>query len=188
MEEWSRLGAKDSSDGSRIMGHIPKNFPEAYLHSFFAPLPLKNWKAYLKLPSHLTELFSECNGLSLFFDCLSIYGIRQNYRRDLGAQFQPYDLKQHDHEHRTIFHPLSPAQIENRVFFGSYRQDGSGVFTAFDSPKVFRCLRNQNKPVNSWKHLEVFLKQEYDRLEVLHDKSGYLINKKKSTTPANEML
>ncbi len=37
MTEWERLGSKESQDGSKIIGRIPRDYPEAYLHGFFAP-------------------------------------------------------------------------------------------------------------------------------------------------------
>src|SRR5688572_17356978 len=100
IDEWKRLGYKDSADGSRLIAHTPRDFPDAYLHSYFAARSNKEWKMYgFELPPQLRELYSECNGLSIFSDAFSIYGIRDHYKRDASAQFQPFDLIEHDSEH-----------------------------------------------------------------------------------------
>ena len=86
MDEWKRLGFKAASDGSQIIAHTPRDFPGAYLHSFFAPRSQKEWEHYgFKLPPPLREVYSECNGLSLFHGAVEIDGIRTHYKSDASA-------------------------------------------------------------------------------------------------------
>ena len=157
MSEWQHLGQKSDQNGSRIIGHIPRDYPEAYLHGYYAPKSKYDWESYdLKLSQSLEPLYRFCNGLSLFLDCLSIFGIRSHYNRDLSAQFQPFDLKSHDKEHREIWHRLPKANTDTRVFFGSYSWDGSGIYATFDDFKIYRVKRDDYKPSNTWIDIETF--------------------------------
>ncbi|MCW5552991.1 MAG: SMI1/KNR4 family protein [Verrucomicrobiae bacterium] len=183
MDEWRRLGLKEAPDGSRIIAHTPRDFPEAYLHRFFAPRPMKEWETYgLKLLPQIRELYSECNGLSIFGGALEIYGIRAHYRRDDSAQFQPYDLLLQDEEHRCSWHPLVKRSPERRVFFGSF-SDGSGIYVEAQNPAVRRVLRGASNPVNEWPDVRSFLEAEFDRMSKLFTPSGYLLQKDLSTAP-----
>lgn len=187
MMEWERLGFKEDNRGSKIIAHIPRNFPEAYLHKYFAPVGWSDWQRYgLVMPEQLVCLYKECNGLDFFLGKLSIYGLRQHFVRDLSAQFQPFDLKDHHKEHRTIYHPLKGDQ-DNRIFFGSYLDDGSGVYVYLDSESVFRCLHGSSSPVNSWPNINNFLEIEFDRLASLHGDDGYLLEEDVDTTPEKGM-
>lgn len=182
--EWEHLGTRDDSSGSRLIAHTPRDYPEAYLHAFFAPITAAAWDTYgLPLPGQLQVLYRECNGLSLFAGSLSIYGIRAHYHRDLSAQFQPFDLASHHSECIRSFHPNAEQQFEEPIFFGSYSRDGSHVLTTPYSPKVFRLLRGNRVPVNSWPDLQTFLMAEYDRLDGHFTRSGYLRDKQLATTP-----
>ena len=187
MTGWERLGTKESQDGSKIIGHIPRDYPEAYLHGFFAPKNDEEWRSYgMKLPEDLTLFYRKCNGLRIFLDSISIYGIRSNYNRDSSAQFQPFDLKSHNKEHRNVWHPF-PEEVEDlRVFFGSYTWDGSGIYMRTNAPEVYRVLRGDSNPVNSWSNLGSFLIKEYERLDALYDLNGYRIDKNRPTIPEIE--
>ena len=182
--EWERLGAQVDSSGSRIIAHTPRDYPEAYLHGFFAPVSAARWKAYgLALPGQLQALYRECNGLRIFADAISIYGIREHYERDFSAQFQPFDLATHHAECIRSFHPGADEQFVEPVFFGSYSRDGSHVLTTPYSPKVYRLLRGSTRSVSEWPDLQAFLNTEYDRLDGLFTRSGYLRDKTLATTP-----
>lgn len=184
MSKWGKLGQKSGKDGSKVIGHIPRDFPEAYLHGFFAPRTKSDWKEYdFHLPQSLVGLYNGCNGLNLFLDCLSIFGIRSHYSRDASAQFQPFDLKDHDREHRMFHHQLPKGKNDNRVFFGSYRWDGSGIYATFDDLKIHRVERKHTRPKNTWANISAFLLEEYERLELLHSTDGYLIDENAPTTP-----
>jgi hypothetical protein len=183
MKQWERLGLKEDHRGSKIIAHVPRDFPAAYLHKYFAPISSSDWLSYaMSLPEQLVCLYQECNGLDFFLGKLSVYGLRQHFARDLSAQFQPFDLKDHDGEHRTIYHPLKVSP-DNRTFFASYLEDGSGVYVHLESEMVFRCLRDSSSPVNTWTNVKDFLETEFDRLASLHCEDGYLLEEDVSTTP-----
>jgi hypothetical protein len=182
--EWEHLGTKLASDGSRLIAHTPRDYPEAYLHSFFAPVPASAWQTYgLSLPGQLQQLYCECNGLSIFAGSLSLYGIRAHYARDSSAQVQTFDLATHHSESSRSFHQGSAADRDDGVFFGSYVEDGSHVFTGPYAPQVFRVLRHSSSIVNSWPDLATFLATEYDRIDRLFSRTGYLIDEETPTTP-----
>jgi hypothetical protein len=182
--EWDHLGTKVAADGSRLVAHIPRDYPQAYLHSFFAPLPQSAWQSCgLSLPGQLQQLYGECNGLSIFAGSLSLYGIRAHYRRDLSAQFQPFDLATHHSECIHSFHRGSPADSEDGIFFGDYVEDGSHLFTTFYAPQVHRVLRHSSRVGNSWPDLATFLATEFDRIDRLFSREGYLIDEDTPTAP-----
>jgi hypothetical protein len=183
IDAWKKLGFKESSDGSRIIGHTPRDFPGAYLHHFFAPRTPKEWQSYgVAPPGPLQHFYSECNGLSLFGDALALYGIRTSYRRDESAQYQPYDLIEHHREHCRVWHPRSNNKTDRRFFFGSY-SDGSGIYIEAESPEIYRVRRGETAPCNEWPELKGFLESEYDRIHKLFTHDGYLSDKKLNTTP-----
>lgn len=103
----------------------------------------------MELPVHLESLYKVSNGLQMFSGSISIYGIRTDHVRDGSAQFQPFDLQTHDQEAREFWHKLNSSKPDDRVFFGSYEEDGSGVFTTQTSKEVFRCERRSHEPLNS---------------------------------------
>jgi hypothetical protein len=182
--EWEPLGTKAADDGSRLLAHTPRDYPEAYLHSFFAPVPEAARQSYgLVVPQQLQQFYRECNGLSIFADSLSLWGIRAHYNRGLSAQFQPYDLATHHSECIRSFHRVSAAKPDNRIFFGGYGEDGSSVFVTLGTPHIFRVLRGSSQVVNSWPDLATFLTAEYDRIDRLFDRKGYLLNEDTPTSP-----
>ena len=184
IESWKRLGVKESTNGSCLFAHIPRDFPEAYLHTFFAPRLATDWGKYeINLTVPLRELYSECNGLSIFH-ALSIYGIRSHFRRDQSARFEPFDLMAHDKEHRTVWHPLPKGIADTRIFFGSYGWDGSGVCVMAESPKVYRILRKTSVPSNEWRDIKTFLDSEYERINKLFSSEGYLLIEGTPTVPS----
>jgi len=175
---------KIADDGSRLIAHTPRDYPHAYLHSFFAPAPDSAWERYdLMVPAHLQQLYRECNGLSIFTDSLSLWGLREHHERDMSAQFQPFDLATHHSECVNSFHPRALPGHKNRVFFAGYGEDGSSVFSIPTGPQVFRVLRGSSEVVDSWSDLTAFLTTEYDRIDRLFSRSGYPIDEDMPTTP-----
>jgi hypothetical protein len=182
--EWDHLGNKANADGSLLVAHTPRDYAQAYLHSFFAPVPESAWQTYgLPLPGQLQQLYQECNGLSIFAGSISLYGIRAHYERDLSAQFQPFDLATHHSECIHSFHRGSPTDSDGAIFFGGYVEDGSHVFTTSNAPQVHRVLRRSSRIVNSWPDLATFLATEYDRIDHLFTRAGYLNDEDTPTTP-----
>jgi hypothetical protein len=184
-KEWEHLGTKVAKDGSRLIVHTPRDYPEAYLHRFFGPVSESAWTSYgLKIPGQLQALYRECNGFSIFGGTLEVYGIRAHFKRDDSAQFQPFDLASHHAECIHVHHRGSAAELEEGIFFGSYDYDGSHFFATPFSPEVHRVLRGGKTVVNTWPDLKTFLTSEYDRIDPLFSREGYLIDEDLDTTPA----
>jgi len=187
IQAWNQLGCKESADGSRLVGHTPRDFPEAYLHRVFALRSRNEWQAYgMNLPKALRKLYSECNGLSLFHGALSIYGIRDHFKRDFSASFQPFNLITHDREHRSVWHPLPNQSLDQRIFFGGYG-DGSGIFIVGEAPTVYRAVRGKSVPANEWASIQNFLELEFDRISKLFSAKGYLLRKNLRTAPERKV-
>lgn len=184
LAEWEHLGTRETDAGSRLIAHIPRDFPQAYLHRFLAPVPESAWLVDSPgLTGQLRDLYSICNGLSLFAGSLSLWWLRSHYTRDLPAQFQPFHLATHHRECIQTFHRLQEHQEEDRVFFGSYAEDGSAIFTRPSSLEIHRVARHSPQPANSWRDLQTFLTSEYDRLDNLFTRAGYQADESASTLP-----
>ena len=168
IDKWRRLGAKESDDGSAIIAHTPRKFPQAYLHAIFAAKEPVDWASYLTpLPRAVESFYWHCNGLR-FFSELSVYGIRSRvYARDESAAFQPFDLLSHHDEQ------VRARRLSGLLFFGGYRSDGSSVAVSFDSAAVFGYRPKQTEPFFEWPDVVTFLTSEFDRLEAIHDSDGY---------------
>jgi hypothetical protein len=168
--EWRRLGRLTDVAGSEIVAHTPRDHPEAYLHAIFAAKKPREWACYFpNLPEPLEALFWECNGLTIFSE-LSLWGIRDHYVRNLSARFQPFDLLAHHEEKVCELHPS-----ERCVFFGSFFSSGVAVAISYESSRVFGYHPIEKEPIAAWSDIASFLAAEFDRLESLHDESGYPI-------------
>ena len=182
LQEWEHLGVKTAADGSRLIAHTPRDFPQAYLHAVFAPASASAWEGYgPQLPAHLQALYRCCNGLMLF-GALTLWGVRAHYARDASAQFQPFDLASHHTECVRMLHPLASNEPDQRVFFGNYSDDGAALYTQADSPRVYVVPPDTAEPIASWASVSEFLASEYDRLDAMFTRDGYQRDEDASTT------
>lgn len=181
---WEHLGSVESEEGSRLVAHTPRDFPQAYLHTYLAPASAAAWNDYpVSLPPQLRKLYSACNGIHLFGAALSVYGIRSHHRRDASAQWQPFDLASHHAEWSRACERAGSDLSRGTVFFGSYMWDGSGVYVVGESPEVHRSLKGSASPINTWPDIPSFLLAEYDRLHALFSPEGYLLDESVPTIP-----
>ena len=182
--EWEHLGTKQAESGSRLIAHTPRDFPQAYLHRYFAPVAESDWLAYGIPPvAELRALYSSCNGLSLFAGSLSIWGLRAHYQRDASAQFQPFDLASQHDGFIGALHPSTVSVLDDAIFFGGYSEDGSAIMARTSSPEICRLERGSHRVANRWPDLRTFLRSEYDRLDILFTREGYLADEDVSTLP-----
>jgi hypothetical protein len=182
---WSHLGTRESADGSQLIGHTPRDFPEAYLHRYFAALPASAWAGFpILLPAHLQDFYRACNGLSIFRS-LSLWGLRGHYTRNDSAQFQPFDLLTHHEEWCAAARSGGGVVRDGTIFFGSYSWDGSGIYVVGDQPQIHRSAKGSADPLNTWPDLTSFLAVEYDRLAKLFTPEGYAIDPRAPRVPAH---
>lgn len=176
------LGNRLLSDGTRLIGSIPHVGPDAWLHALFPGLREPEIRQLEKslggpFPGEMREFYRRFNGLGLFNDALSIFGLRKKLGRTGDAAWQPYSILTPNGPERP---PNTPTGV---LFFGGYGWDGSLVFVAPSDNRVVRCLKTSSNPLNQWANLGEFLSQEAARLAVLFDDKGRKIQPSSPTIP-----
>jgi hypothetical protein len=177
-----QLGERTLSDGTMLIGHVPHVAPEAWLHAQFPPLredQLREVEAAVgrSIPPGFAAFLLEMNGLSLFSDALSIYGLRSNFSRAPDAVWQPYSIATPNTFERPVDAPTAA------VFVGGFDYDGSLLY--IDAPRsvVHRCSRDSAKPLNTWSTFSKMLTSETERIAKLFDATGRQIDPDVPTCP-----
>jgi len=119
-------------------------------------------------------LLSFGNGLSVFSDNLSLYGL-QVIARSGDDMWQPFPLD------TPNFYERPPDAHEEAFFIGGYGQDGSLLFV--EKGRVFRCKRDSATSLKEWPSFSEMLVAEVRRLFMLFDDHGRLKNPSAITTP-----
>lgn len=169
--EFKNLGFSEDTHKTKLIGHLPRVAPHAWLHQIFAPLERSDIKKIeeelsVKLPSSLVSFFLFANGLNVFSNSLSIYGMRKPISRSEIA-FEPFEIKTSNLIER-------PRDAESHhLFIGGYNWDRSQLFMDTKDGKVYRCLRNSSGKLNHWNSLFSMLSSEIDRLSSHFDENGY---------------
>lgn len=169
-------GVKEIGNGATLICHVPHVAPQAWLHTIYAGLSEKNIDAFeesLKktLPREYIGLLKYTNGINIFSDSISIWGMRTSNVRRGDEAIQPYDLLSLNQE-RIGEIP------DNWLIFGSYSRDGSiMIFDLSKSDsKVFRCQCDSIKILQEWPNLMTWLDTEIERLSLSFDKNGVQYN------------
>ena len=173
LKQWDPLGSRITANGVRLIGHVPHVGAMAYLHSVYEPLRgrlILDLEEQIKhpLPMGLKHFFQRANGVRLFGNSLSIFGLRQSYDRTLSdAVYQPISIVTCNVRERIRNAPNSA------VFFGYYDWDGSKLYMLNDDPRVFVCPRYAITPLlYEWPNFETFFLTEVKRLAALYDDQG----------------
>ena len=184
LSDAEKLGARELSNGVKLIGHVPHIGPEAYLHTVFPSIGEDKVDKIEEdiqraLPNSLKEFFSYANGIHLFSGSFSIDGYRESYIRSGDGAYEPFSITTPnvDVEERLDDAP------EDAVFFGFYDWDGSQNWMTPSDPRVFRCSSESAEPLNIWSNFETMLVSEVKRLSTLFDKKGNLIDEEMPTTP-----
>lgn len=176
------LGSRTLSNRVRLIGHVPHEGPEGYLHEVFpalddAQIALVEQDVGRPLPDELKEFYRHTNGLHLFSGALSIDGLRHSYVRMGDESRQPFSITTPNVRER-------PRDADDSfVFFGGYGFDASPLGMFPDSPVVYRCKRWTAVPINEWRSFEEMLISEVHRLDGLFDEKGRKIDPDAPTTP-----
>lgn len=170
LDEWGRLGCRALTTNVRQVGHVPHVAPEGYLFTIFPGLSdsdIDSVENDLAIPFHesLRSFYRVFNGLSLYSDSLSIYGMRSSYVREGEASIQPYSIA-------TSNGPERIAGISREdVVIGFYNYDGSKVIMR-RTGELTRTPRKGFVPLETWRSLDEFLCLELTRLRQLFDEEG----------------
>lgn len=188
LSSWDSNGIKKVDDGVNkgtiLICKAPHIGTEAWFHEIYLPSlnedEIKHIATSLKvdLPDDYIEFFKEFNGINIFSDELSIWGLRKSYKRTGDEVYQPYDVITHNQELRA----KKPGSV---LVVGSYSYDNSLIaYNLADSKtKVFRYNSSKFKVLNTWQSLTELLESEVKRLSRLFDEKGVKINKNASTVP-----
>jgi hypothetical protein len=179
--KWKQGGERFLENGTILLCKVPHIAPEAWFHIIYQPL--ENSKIYeiekalaISLPGDLKEFLLTTNGINIFSDSLSIYGMRTSYVREGDEAIQPYDLELHHNEVKRCI-PY------NYLVIGSYDWDGSHIIYDLNTNEIHHCERYSSIVLNSWANLETFLRDEIIRLTTFFDENGIEYDEDESTTP-----
>jgi hypothetical protein len=158
-------------DGTELLGRVPHRGPEAWHHIIFRPLSAEEIRGLdavvgRDLPTDLQAFYAAMNGLSIFSDSLSLFGLRANYDRRDRCERQPYDLTISNRFERLQGAPSSA------VFFGAYGSDGSQLYVDSKSSSVHHCDRFSAEPLVSWPDLITMLRAEIERIAAYYSPDG----------------
>lgn len=183
LEKWETGSKKIIANGTKLICHVPHIAPQAWLHEIYAGLSedkineLKR-KISDKLSNDYVEFLKVANGINIFSDSLSIWGVRTSYVRKGDEAIQPYDLIAENEDMKGQF-------PESWLMIGSYSWDGStvGYNLSNNSNKVFLCKPDSDEIVKEWDDLWTWLNEEIERLSLLFDMNGKKYDEDAPTIP-----
>ncbi len=181
--KFSDLGLERSEvTGAIKIGRAPHVAPLAVINCLYQPIEDKDVRFIeketgLKIPSAYKYFLTHIsNGLNLFVDTLSLYGLRRFNGRSLDFAWQPYSIIEYNTSEL-------PKKITNDMFIiGSYDYDGSRLYMTHDN-KVHYCKPNDATSLLTWPSLEEMLESEITRLYKLFDDKGVMYDESASTLP-----
>lgn len=175
LDKWSNGGTELLNNGTKLISRAPHVAPRAWLHIIYASLSNSQIETIrsaisVELPNDLVEFWGYANGVNLFSDSISIWGLRTSYVRTGEDAFQPYDIVSLNNE--GIISKLKC------LAFGSYSIDGSLITydLVVSSTKVYRLEQITGKVLQEWETLWVWLESEVERLSMLYDENGVEYN------------
>lgn len=177
-----RLGSRQLSNGTRLIGHVPHVAPEAYFHVVYAPLndaEIRTLEQQIgrPLPRDLKHFYGLCNGLKLFSYALAIDGLRRTNTRTGDDAWHPFAMDVANVKER-------PKNVDDSfVFFGGYEWDGSTLGMSGQSREVHRCAPQSARRLNTWASLSDMLCSEVRRLSSLFNADGHKVSTEVPTTP-----
>ncbi|EYE87271.1 hypothetical protein Q428_14175 [Fervidicella metallireducens AeB] len=185
LSKWEEGGIRELNNGTKMICHVPHIAPEAWLHIIYGKASsndinsLKN-KLIYGLPLDFEEFLNESNGLNIFSDSLSIWGIRKSYVRQGDEAIQPYDLISMNSERPE-------GCPDSWVFFGGYSWDGSRVMfdmkNGIESSKVYLCEADSTDILLKWESFHEWLISEINRLSQMYNIRGVEYDEDMPTCP-----
>lgn len=180
INNYSHLGTKITSNGVKLIGHVPHIAPQAWLHKIYPPITqieidILESKIGIKINDTLKGFFLKMNGIKLFGDTLAIYGYIEIISRDIENP-KPYSIINLNTIERL------PKIDKDILFIGGYDWDGSLLYTN-KSEKVFRCSTDNINPLNEWDSFWDMLYSEIVRISTLFSLDGKELNSNVPTIP-----
>ncbi len=185
LKKWEYKSKKILSNETIQICHVPHVGSEAWLHELYAGLANNQINQLqdsipVSLPESYKEFLKLYNGLNIFSNSLSIWGLRSlNYRTGEGS-IQPYSLIDLNNGRPKKF-------PDTWLYFGSYSWDGSRVIfdleKGVENNKVYRCNRQDVKVLNEWPNIWIWLLSETQRLSKMFDENGVELDEDAPTTP-----
>lgn len=158
------------ADGTRCIGHLTRH---RFIHLIHPPLTTAEFihlqeNLGQSIPPQLAGFYAHHNGLTLFQDELSIYGLRRSYSRQVeNALAEPYDLISANQRDRAAY--LDPQLI---AFAFCSAGNGSIIAMAHSQPEVVKLTREGKKVLATWPSLGDCILDEFDRLKAWWDSGG----------------
>lgn len=181
MRAAASFGKITLSDGTELLGELPRVGASAYLHVIFSALDVKDLegleaKLHRPVPAPLAKFLLRHNGLIAYQGALAISGYRRDFSRDPSKR-QPFDILEGNTYSRV------PGACAGDFFIGSYNWDGSLLYLRDDSIKVFRRSKRDPAVLNIWPSLDQMLNEEVLRISLLFDEFGHEKSEDMPTSP-----
>jgi hypothetical protein len=167
--------------GARLICRLPWIAEHAWLHRIFAPcsedaiasLPPSTGR---QPPRELVAFLHCANGMWIFNESLSIYGVRGTFTRDPeAAAVLPFDLANH---HREKAHLYGAEDF----LVGSCGPDGNLCVWRATDGRIDRLNQTGGRVLESWPSFHDWLVQETERLAACHDVDGRLLEPRPDQT------
>lgn len=175
VDQWKSLGCKTYPDGTEWIGHTPHRAPEAYLHQLYAPLDdTRIGQLEIELSHRLPDSF-RCflmlhNGIGLFADYISVYGLRTSWSRTnlVEAAQQPFSILVPNVKRRPLNAPddvIFLGALGDRGLIGA-RPNGGVFHWESDNNILLGCLK-------SYSSVFTFLLEEANEAAALFGPDGH---------------
>lgn len=97
LSKWTNQGNKIISNGTKLICNVPKEALNTWLQRIYGKfegylLDDIKCKLNINLPNDFVEFLSNCNGINIFSDSLSVWGTKASYVRTGDGAIQPYDF------------------------------------------------------------------------------------------------
>lgn len=185
LKNWEIKSKQTLSNGTIQICHVPHIGREAWLHILYAGLSEKQiielqQSIPVALPIPYVEFLKSYNGINIFSNSLSVWGLRSLNYRTGEESIQPYSF-------------LDPNKLRSRnipdtwLFIGDYPWDGSRVVIDLDEGsnfnKIYRCNWQDVEILNEWPDFWSWLLSETKRLTKMFDENGIALDDDAPTTP-----
>ncbi len=158
-------------DGSMLICRIPNAAPLNYLHCIYSPLntlEIEKIETLLKvsLPNDFADFLLSCNGLDIFSNNISIFGLKKNKEKfHFNYLSDPFDI---------INENLSLNFIDEYYVFASYKEGYDLCFKPNTNDRVYLRKRNSVSVIKEYASFYGWLNHTIDVLSQYFNEEGLL--------------